>query len=85
MRPWRDDQLVDVAAGRDDGGGKGLDEIRQVGVRKVSPHRAQGRRGEDDVADFPQADQEDTAGIQLPNPEITQLPNAAMARLSLHR
>ncbi len=58
-RSRRHDQFVDVRAGRDDGGRERFDQVGDAGIRKPLPDRAQRRRGEDDVADFAQSNEQD--------------------------
>ena len=60
MLAWRDDQLVDVRIGPDDIGRLWLDDVGDVGIREMLPQRTHRRRGEYDVANLAQSDQQDT-------------------------
>jgi hypothetical protein len=58
----RDDHLVQRRVRRDDGSGRRLDEITQMGVGKAIANGSDGRRREDDIADLAQTNQEDLQG-----------------------
>jgi hypothetical protein len=60
MPAWRDDQLIDVRVGPDHVGRLRFDEVGDVGVSKMPSQRPDCGRGEDDVANLAQADQQDT-------------------------
>src|SRR5262249_58427554 len=54
----RDHDLVQVRIVRDDRRGRRLDDVGEVRVRQSLPQRVKRRRGEDDVANLPQANEE---------------------------
>jgi hypothetical protein len=60
---WRDDQLVDVGIGPDDVGRLWLDDVGHVGIREMLAQRTYRRRGEYDVANLAQSDQQETGRI----------------------
>ena len=57
---WRDDHFVEMRIAEDHGGRSGLDHVGQVRLGIVPPQRPQQRRREHDIADEPQAHQEDS-------------------------
>ena len=58
-RTRRDQDVVQMRIARDNRRGHGFDDIREVCVWVCDPQRVNRRGGEDDVADFPQADEQD--------------------------
>ena len=61
-RTLGDDDLVDMRTATDDRCGRRFDEIGNASVREVLPHRGDGRRREDDVANQAKADEQDLQG-----------------------
>jgi hypothetical protein len=58
-RPRRQDDLVQMRVVDDDRSGRGFDDVAEMRVRKPFPKRMDRGGGEDDVANLPQADEED--------------------------
>ncbi len=56
--PRRYDHFVEVPVARDDRRRLGLDHVRQVTVGEPTPNRTNGGRGEDDVANHAEPEQE---------------------------
>ena len=56
----RDDDLIQMGVAGDDGRGRWLDDIADVGVRKPLPQRMDGGGREGDVPNLPEADKKNT-------------------------
>jgi len=61
--PRRDDDLVQMRIAGDDRRRRRLDDIGEMGARKPPAQGMDGRRGEDDIANLAQPNQEDPAEL----------------------